>query len=160
MSDFIPTIDLKGLDSNNFNSLRSKTIIDQIAKASEEVGFFTVINHGISSQKIENLLSSVKDFFHSQEEEKLKFAPKTWNIKSNHVYRGYFPSSVNGKEGLDIGDPLITLDEKELLKKEKFEVNHDLSALNSEWEKIINDYYNEVFNLGMVLFKSIIALSK
>ena len=27
--------------------------------------------------------------------------------KNSNIYRGYFPSSVNGKEGLDIGDPKL-----------------------------------------------------
>lgn len=40
-------------------------------------------------------------------ETKLKAAAKKWNPTSKNVYRGYFPSTVHGKEGLDIQDPLM-----------------------------------------------------
>ncbi len=33
-------------------------------------------------------------------------------------YRGYFPASVNGKEGLDMGTPLLT-DDHPLIKTKK-----------------------------------------
>mgnify|MGYP000237570547 CR=1 FL=1 len=49
-------------------------------------------------------------------------------------------------------------DMKDLLEKEKFEVNHDMSYLNPEWQKVIDDYYNSIFDLGMKLFKSIISV--
>ncbi len=98
------------------------------------------------------------DIFSSSDREKLKIAPKKWNPNTDTVYRGYFPSSVNGKEGLDIGDPLLSDDMKDLLAKEKFEVNHDMSYLNPEWQMVIDDYYNSIFDLGMKLFKSIISV--
>ena len=47
---------------------------------------------------------------------------------------------------------------KDLLVKEKFEVNHDMSYLNPEWQIVIDDYYNSIFDLGMRLFKSIISV--
>ena len=47
---------------------------------------------------------------------------------------------------------------KDLLAKEKFEVNHDMSYLNPEWQIVIDDYYNSIFELGMRLFKSIISV--
>ena len=39
------------------------------------------------------------------EEEKQQSAPQRWNPRSANRYRGYFPSTVQGKEGLDLGDP-------------------------------------------------------
>ena len=64
-----------------------------------------------------------------------------------------FPSEVNGKEGLDIGDPKLTSDMNELLVKEKFEVNHDMSFLDPQWQITINDYFDSIHNLGILIFK-------
>jgi len=46
---------------------------------------------------------------------------------------------------------------KELTQKEKFEVNYDMSLIDSEWQLNINDYYNQSFNLGTILFKALIS---
>ena len=157
-NNYIPNIDISSLVSSDFSDNDYQNVAKEIKKASEEVGFFTVTGHDISNEKIEQILSTCRHFFHSPDEEKIKIAPKKWNANTDTVYRGYFPSSVNGKEGLDIGDPRLTLDMKDLLSKEKFEVNHDMSYLNPNWQSIIDDYYNSVFDLGLKLFKSIISV--
>ena len=143
--------------SNDLNSDTAKQIAKSIKEASEDIGFFTVTNHGIPISKIENLLKTCKKFFYLPEEDKLKIAPKKWNPNTNTVYRGYFPSSVNGKEGLDIGDPLLKQDMADLLKKEKFEVNHDMTFLDPSWQATINNYFDDLHNLGMIIFKTIIS---
>ena len=50
------------------------------------------------------MLGKVKEFFYLPAEKKLESAVKKWNPINKNSYRGYFPSSVNGKEGLDIQD--------------------------------------------------------
>ena len=115
-SNYIPNIDLADIINKDLNSEAAVQVSNNIKKASEEIGFFTVINHGIPISKIDNLLKTCKKFFYLNEEEKLKIAPKKWNPNTNTVYRGYFPSSVNGKEGLDIGDPLLKQNMVDLLK--------------------------------------------
>jgi isopenicillin N synthase-like dioxygenase len=157
-NNYIPNIDISSLISSDFSNNDHQNVAKEIKKASEEVGFFTVTGHGISNDKIDLILSTCRNFFHSPDEEKIKIAPKKWNSNTDTVYRGYFPSSVNGKEGLDIGDPRLSFDMKDLLSKEKFEVNHDMSYLNPNWQSIIDDYYNSVFELGLKLFKSIISV--
>ena len=151
--DYIPNIDLSEILENS----NSEKIIKKIKLASEEIGFFTVTNHGISLPQIENLLSTCKKFFYLPKEEKIKIAPKKWNHNTDTIYRGYFPSEVNGKEGLDIGDPKLTSDMNELLVKEKFEVNHDMSFLDPQWQITINDYFDSIHNLGILIFKAIIS---
>ena len=121
-SNYIPNIDLADIINKDLNSDAAIQVSNNIKKASEEIGFFTVTNHGIPISKIDNLLKTCKKFFYLNEEEKLKIAPKKWNPNTNTVYRGYFPSSVNGKEGLDIGDPLLKQNMVDLLKKEKYVV--------------------------------------
>ena len=156
-SNYIPNIDLYEIISKDLNSNAAKQIAKSIKEASEDIGFFTVTNHSIPISKIENLLKTCKKFFYLPEEDKLKIAPKKWNPNTNTVYRGYFPSSVNGKEGLDIGDPLLKQDMADLLKKEKFEVNHDMSFLDPSWQATINNYFDDLHNLGMIIFKTIIS---
>ena len=156
-TDFIPKIDLSSIVTNGITSPQSFETIKEIKKASEAAGFFTVINHGITNTSIKKILSNCKNFFCLPLKKKLFFAPQKWNKKNDKVYRGYFPSTVNGKEGFDIGDPLLKNHMKELVKKEKFEVNYDMSLIDSEWQLNINDYYNQSFNLGIVLFKALIS---
>ena len=156
-NNYIPNIDLSEIISGELNSDIAKQIAKSIKEASEDIGFFTVTNHGIPISKIENLLRTCKKFFYLPDEDKLKIAPKKWNPNTNTVYRGYFPSSVNGKEGLDIGDPLLKQDMADLLKKEKFEVNHDMTFLDPSWQATINNYFDDLHNLGMIIFKTIIS---
>ena len=156
-NNYIPNIDLSEIISKDLNSDAAKQIAKSIKEASKDIGFFTVTNHGIPISKIENLLKTCKKFFYLPEEDKLKIAPKKWNPNTNTVYRGYFPSSVNGKEGLDIGDPLLKQDMADLLKKEKFEVNHDMTFLDPSWQATINNYFDDLHNLGMIIFKIIIS---
>ncbi len=156
-NNYIPNIDLSEIINKGLNSDAAKQIAKSIKEASEDIGFFTVTNHGIPISKINNLLKTCKKFFYLPEEDKLKIAPKKWNPNTNTVYRGYFPSSVNGKEGLDIGDPLLKQDMAELLKKEKFEVNHDMTFLDPSWQATINNYFDDLHNLGMIIFKTIIS---
>ena len=51
-TDFIPKIDLSKVLTYGITSPQSFETIKEIKKASEEVGFFTVINHGITDSSI------------------------------------------------------------------------------------------------------------
>ena len=104
MRGYIPTIDISSLVESNSKSLPAKNTIKKIEKACIEVGFFQVTGHGINIKKIENICKIGDKFFNSSENNKKKLAPKKWNKKNKNIYRGYFPNSVNGKEGLDLGD--------------------------------------------------------
>ena len=59
---YIPTIDisslLKGLDSK-----KSNITIKKIEKACVEIGFFQIINHGISKYEIQSLCNIGNKFF-------------------------------------------------------------------------------------------------
>ena len=156
-NNFIPKIDITDLINQGIKSPLSFNVIKEIKKASEEIGFFTIINHGISTDSINNILSNSRNFFSLSLREKLNFAPKKWNKNNNTFYRGYFPSSVNGKEGLDIGDPLLNNSMAALIQKEKFEVNYDMSLIDKKWQLNINDYFDQVFKLGIIIFKSLIS---
>ena len=108
MKSYIPTINISSLLKCDFNSLSAKKTIKKIEKACVEVGFFQVTAHGISIKQIKNICKIGNIFFNSSEKNKIKLAPKKWNKRNKNIYRGYFPNSVNGKVGLDLGDLKIT----------------------------------------------------
>ena len=95
--NFIPTIDISAL-LKNLNSNKSKKIIKKIERACVEVGFFQIINHGISKKQLLRISNIGNKFFKSSKQNKIKLAPKKWNNKNTNIYRGYFPNNVNGKK--------------------------------------------------------------
>ena len=62
--NFIPTIDISAL-LKNLNSNKSKQIIKKIENACIEVGFFQIINHGISKKQIQSISNVGNKFFKS-----------------------------------------------------------------------------------------------
>ncbi len=46
-SNYIPNINLSNIIDKDLNSDAAKQVSKNIKKASEEIGFFTVTNHGI-----------------------------------------------------------------------------------------------------------------
>ena len=107
MKSYIPTINISSLLKLDFSTLVARNTIRKIEKACIEVGFFQVVGHGIDIKKINNVCKIGNKFFNSSKRNKNKLSPKKWNKGNKNVYRGYFPNTVNGKEGLDLGDPQI-----------------------------------------------------
>ena len=156
---YIPTINISKLNLENINS-KNNVILKQIQKACIDVGFFQIVGHGIEKNLIKKITKTAHIFFNSKIKKKYKLAPKKWNKFNRNVYRGYFPSDVNGKEGLDIGDPRISSLFVKKNKRTKIEKLNLSKSLNKNSIQIINKYYSEIFNLSELLFKTIISLSK
>ena len=156
---FIPTINISKFKLKNNNS-NNKKILNQIQRACIEVGFFQIVGHGIEKNLIHKITRTAHKFFNSKEDNKYKLAPKKWNKSNNNVYRGYFPSDVNGKEGLDIGDPLISNLFVKKNKRKKIEKLNLSKSLNRNSIAVINKYYGKIFDLSEMLFKIIISVSK
>ena len=160
MPEVIPNIDISELINYGFNSSRSNKLIKQIKKACLDMGFFTVVGHGISDQLINSILQVTKEFFDLPISKKLKIAAHKWNKKNSNIYRGYFPSFVNGKEGLDIGDPTLDNSVSKILCKDKFECLNLKKVLDNKSILTIEKYFDSLFGLGELLFKSIIKSFK
>ena len=156
---FIPTINISKFKLKNNNN-NNKKILNQIQRACIEVGFFQIVGHGIEKNLIHKITRTAHKFFNSKEDNKYKLAPKKWNKSNNNVYRGYFPSDVNGKEGLDIGDPLISDLFVKKNKRKKIEKLNLSKSLNRNSIAVINKYYGKIFDLSEMLFKIIISVSK
>ena len=160
MKEYIPTINISCLLKSNFNSLSAKKTIKQIEKACVDVGFFQVVGHGINIKEMNNICKIGHKFFNSSEENKNKLAPKKWNNKNKNIYRGYFPNSVNGKEGLDLGDLKITAKNSRKHKSSYIEYLNLNKSLSKTSIKSLSNYFDEIFSLSEILFKSIIKLYK
>ncbi|MBD1168314.1 isopenicillin N synthase family oxygenase [Pelagibacterales bacterium SAG-MED06] len=160
MKNYIPTINISSLLKSNFNSRSATNTLKKIEQACVEVGFFQVTGHGIDIKKIDNICKIGDKFFNSSEKNKKKLAPKKWNKKNKNVYRGYFPNSVNGKEGLDLGDLKITT--KNLMKyKSPFIEYLDLNrSFKPSSIKSLSKYFDNIFSLSEILFMGIIKLYK
>ena len=158
--NLIPTINISSLLKSNFNSLSAKNTIKKIEKACIDVGFFQVVEHGINIKEINNICKIGNKFFNSSEKNKNKLAPKKWNKKNKNTYRGYFPNSVNGKEGLDLGDLKIKPRNSKKYKSPYIEYLNLNKSLNKSSIKSLSNYFDNIFSLSEILFKSIIKLYK
>ena len=155
-----PTINISSIVNKDFNSNKSIETINKINKACINISFFQVIGHGINKKNIKNICNVGNKFFNSSENNKKKLAPKKWNYKNKNIYRGYFPNDVNGKEGLDIGDPKVTKKYASLIKKQYIEYINLNKSLDKKSIKILTEYFDKIFNLGETLFKCVIKLYK
>ena len=160
MKNYIPTINVSSIIKNNFDNAKSFKVIKEIEKACIEVGFFQITHHGIPLNVIKNVCAIGEKFFNSPKENKIKLAPKKWNKKNKNVYRGYFPNDVNGKEGLDIGDLLITKQYSNKVKKQYIEYLNLDKSFNKKTNNDLRDYFDRMFLLSEKLFQSIIKLYK
>ena len=158
MNEIVPKINISKLIINGLNSSKSNKVIKQIKKACLEVGFFTIVGHGISTKLINSTLITSKKFFNLPMYKKIKIASQRWNKKNSNIYRGYFPSFVNGKEGLDIGDPNLDSSMSKILYKDKFECLNLKKVLDGKSILTIEKYFDGLFGLGELLFKSILKI--
>jgi len=158
--NLIPTINISSLIKDGYHCNKSIETINKIKEACINIGFFQVTGHGINKKNIRDICKVGNKFFNSSEKNKKKLSPKKWNPKNKNVYRGYFPNDVNGKEGLDIGDLKVTQKYAERLKNQYIEYINLTKSLDKKSIKILSSYFDGIFILGEVLFKSIIKLYK
>lgn len=91
----IPTIDVSRIYSPNLED--RKAIAEDIREASRNIGFFTVINHGIDPELSEAVLNQAKEFF------ALPLQEKT-NVSADLIpdeFCGYHPMehyNINGSK--------------------------------------------------------------
>ena len=160
MKSYIPTINISSLLKSDFNTLASKNTLRKIEKACVDIGFFQVIGHGIDIKKINNICKIGNRFFNSPNANKNKLAPKKWNKKNKNVYRGYFPNTVNGKEGLDLGDLQIKPHNIKEYKSPYIEYLDLRKSFSASSIKDLSNYFDDIFALSEILFKAIIELYK
>ena len=160
MKTYIPTINISSLLDGKFVSKEAKKTIQSIKKACVEVGFFQITGHGISLKEINKTCNVGNKFFNSSKINKEKLSPRKWNKKNKNLYRGYFPNDVNGKEGLDLGDLKVSSKYSNNIKNQYIEYLNLQKCFNSKAVKKLNNYFDNIFCLSEILFKSIIVYYK
>ncbi len=160
MKSYIPTINISCLLDGKFLSKEAKKTIQLIKKACVEVGFFQVIGHGLKNEEIKNICAVGNKFFNMEDKYKRKLSPKKWNKQNKNIYRGYFPNDVNGKEGLDLGDLKVSSKYSNNIKNQYIEYLNLQKCFNSKAVKKLNNYFDNIFCLSEILFKSIIVYYK
>ena len=157
---YIPTINISSLIKNNFETQIAFKTIKEIEKACVNIGFFQVTGHGLNLKEIKNICDVGNKFFNLPEMKKRKLSPKKWNKKNKNLYRGYFPNDVNGKEGLDIGDLKVTKKYSSKIKNQYIEYLDLNTCFNKTSIRVLNKYFENIYNLSETLFKSVIKLNK
>ena len=158
IKNIIPTINISPILKYGFDASKSFKTINKIKKACIKIGFFQITGHGISKKEINKICKVGNKFFNSSEKNKKKLSPKKWNSKNKNIYRGYFPNNVNGKEGLDIGDLKVTKKYADSVKNQYIEYLNLNKSLDKKSIKILSNYFDQIFNLGENLFRSVIKL--
>ena len=158
--NIIPTINISSILKNGFENSKSIKAINKIKEACINIGFFQITGHGISQKDIKNICKIGNKFFNSSEKNKKKLAPKKWNKKNMNTYRGYFPNTVNGKEGLDLGDLKITPHNLKKYRSPFIEYLDLNRSFDKSSIKSLSNYFDDIFSLSEILFKGIIKLYK
>ena len=158
--NMIPTINISSIVKNGFDNSKSIIATNKIKEACINIGFFQITGHGISQKNIKNICKIGNKFFNSSEKNKNKLAPKKWNKNNKNTYRGYFPNSVNGKEGLDLGDLKITPNNLKKYKSSFIEYLDLNRSFDKSSIKSLSNYFDNIFSLSEILFKGIIKLYK
>jgi isopenicillin N synthase-like dioxygenase len=115
----------------------------------------TVTGHGVAREQIDATAAAAERFFALPTESKRAVAPRHWNADSSNVYRGYFPSSVAGKEGLDVGEPY--LEDEALLRRPYHERNRWPAELEPARSGAIEGYFDALGALGTALLRALVA---
>ncbi|CAF3804839.1 unnamed protein product [Rotaria sordida] len=145
----IPVIDVSPLVSSS-NEQAKFDVSQAIRRACETVGFFQMIGHGIDERLFDKLIIEARRFFAQSSEEKQRYAVHKWNPSNSNQYRGYFPSSVNGKEGLDLSSRYMNA-EHELVKN-----GNPLHELNQySMHGVLTQYWDEMWHISLELLRAV-----
>ncbi len=136
-----------------------EAVRDGLRRAFEEIGFVVVTGHGVSSDRLDAIVGAAHAFFALDADEKLACASQRWNANASNRYRGYFPSEVHGKEGLDLGDPRLDDSHADLLARPYYEENVYAEGLGSGWVETIEDYFEVMTPLATrIVFEALRAI--
>jgi isopenicillin N synthase-like dioxygenase len=153
--ELVPRIDVAPLVDGPLDSQASRDVQDQMRAACAETGFMTITGHGVPREQISAVAEAADRFFALPNEAKLAVSPRRWNPGSPNVYRGYFPSAVAGKEGLDVGEP--DLGEGDLLGGPYHERNLVPTGVGPDWVEPLAQYFAALSNLAASVLGGLVA---
>ena len=152
-SSIIPEVDISALFNKDSLPAERNSVKNQIKKACESIGFMTVVGHNVPRSVITSMLAAAREFMYLPIDAKMSAASQKWNPKSKNKYRGYWPSSVFGKEGFDITDYQYKGELNDAFCL--YEENIFPPELSADSIKSICEYYDHLHALGVTLFRVI-----
>ena len=156
MASVVPEIDIAALVTENSTPEARQKVLDNIDDAMKNIGFMSIINHGVPKQLIERMEKTGKDFFYLPSDVKMSIASKKWNAENENRYRGYIPASVFGKECWDIADPCRV--EREDPDCYLTEMNKYPDAVTESDRATITEYFTTLHKLTTKLVKAVYTI--
>ncbi|CAM8905501.1 unnamed protein product [Rhodiola kirilowii] len=99
-SSQLPVVDLRGLHDPEDRKL----VVDEIRKASEEWGFFHLVNHGCPSSILNNMLEGIRKFHEQNIDEKKMYYSReaTKKVMFNSNYDLFLSRAANWRDSLSV----------------------------------------------------------
>lgn len=154
----VPRIDVSALLGERPDAPAALEARRRMRMACADVGFMTVVGHGVAPGRIAAAGEAARRFFALSDEQKRLAAPQRWNPRSPNVYRGYFPASAAGKEGLDVGEPRLC--DARLLARPYHEANRVAEALagalGPDWWPAVTGYFDALSEVATLLLRNLV----
>lgn len=152
----IPSVDLSGALGASPGAEARSSAGEALRDACAGVGFVTVTGHGVPPELASRIERAAHAFFALPADAKRAASPRAWNPQSPNLYRGYFASSVHGKEGLDLGDPRIDPAMEELVALPFAEPNRLPAALDAGWHATAERWFAALAELSAALLRLLV----
>ncbi|MEO0566254.1 MAG: 2-oxoglutarate and iron-dependent oxygenase domain-containing protein [Pseudomonadota bacterium] len=152
---YIATIDVSGLRSGQ--EFEFEKVAEKIGKASQELGFFRISNHGIDLGLINDTYAAAERFFAQPDQIKRKYY-----IGSSTNHRGYVPFTEKGDypdeknrnyEAFDLGLDL-PFDDIDFLAGNRLLGPNVWPELDG-FKQTVSHYYDEISKLGRLICRSL-----
>ncbi len=152
--DTVPVIDISSLFSNKKSE--TDNLARSIAAACNSIGFFYIINHGVSHTIFDNVFSECRALFNMSAQEK-----ELINIHKSKHMRGYFSfgadksDGIHGdiKEGFDMASD-IPLDDPYVKAGLAFYGPNVWPANLPNFKRVTTEYYTSMLQVGRLLLRS------
>lgn len=148
----IPRLDLS--EYTHGSTEQQTLFVEELGKAFMEIGFVTISNHGLSSELIDSLYTTIKDFFDlpdliKKKYEKVELAgQRGYTSKGRETAKG--ATTPDLKEFWQRGQTVIG----EVLSKKDYPDNLPVEEL-PEFDKITGEVYKKLEKAGRHLLKAI-----
>jgi isopenicillin N synthase-like dioxygenase len=166
----IPIIDLSVLQGENVSQAQLDEVVKQVRYACKNIGFFQIINHGISPELQRGVFQASKKFFELPMSEKMTLKRDPYGNRGYEVLEGQtLEGAVEGhlkvqseysgmdlKEGYYVGkerspgDPML---------KKRFNGPNKWPAAVPEFSNAMAQYYDTMYNLAVKVMELIALYS-
>lgn len=140
-------------------------MVEELARAARDVGFVTLIGHGVSPELVQKAAARAREFFALPPAARMRLARRSDNPSNKNAYTGYFPATLHGKHGLDLGNVLpgaedhfklygrrLPLEEEQSWPEEAAEGEEPTEGqVRAGWQTDVREYYSAMQTLGSEL---------